>query len=133
MKNDHLQLPEAYQESLKNWKKKYRVKYLELGGQDVEQTDKDAIALVPKHKFGKLIFFRMPTRQEMAAAENLAVDPETGRFDVYKKAEKLILDCHLGGDYTLQEIYEDVELFMDASNFILYRLIESKNANWGSC
>ncbi|BDD11651.1 hypothetical protein FUAX_40830 (plasmid) [Fulvitalea axinellae] len=106
-------VPKACEADVRAWKEKHgKVKYLDMDG--------------------KALFFRMPTRQEMAAAENLAED-ENGRMDSYKKAEKLFVDCFLGGELTLEQVLDDVEVYMAVTEYCLFRLVERKNVSWGSC
>ncbi len=80
----------------------------------------------------KPLYFRLPGRQELAAAESMAIGTD-GNLDPYKKAERMIVDLYLGGVYKLEEILDDIELFMVVSDFILYHLIEQKKSSWTTC
>jgi hypothetical protein len=107
-------LPKKYKELVEEWTNKYgKVKWL-----DVE---------------GKLIFFKLPTRAELSAAENLSFDGTTGQMDVYKKSEKLTIDCYLGGEYTPEQILDDIELSLAVGEFVLYNLLNKKKVSWGGC
>lgn len=130
-KQTGFEVPEELKKDVNTWKGKYKkVKYLDLGAETTTEKDengKDVVKYIP----GKVVFFRMPTRQEMAAAENLSID-EAGKTDSYKKAEKIMVDCYLGGQLTLEEIMADIELYMAVAGFCLYDLVNVKNVNWGS-
>lgn len=124
-------IAEGFEQEVRAWTNKYKkVKFLEIGAEETtEKKDgKDVIKYIP----GKVVYFRTPTRQEMSAAENLSIN-EDGKIDSYKKAEKLMVDCYLGGQITLEEILEEIETYMAVASFCLYNLVETKNVNWGSC
>ncbi len=129
---NEFKIPKELEQQVNTWRGKHKkVKYLDLGSETTTEKDKNNKDVI-KYTPGKVIFFRMPTRQEMAAAENLSTNEE-GNIDTYKKAEKTLVDCFLGGQLTLDEILNDIELYMDVARFCLYNLVESKNVNWGSC
>lgn len=79
-----------------------------------------------------VLFFRMPTRHQLAAAETLSIDA-AGKSDLYKRAERLIVDCLLGGDLTVEQILDDAEVYMAAAQFVLYELVPQKKTSWESC
>jgi hypothetical protein len=112
-KDQKFTIPEQLMPKVREWQGKHKkVKYL-----DVE---------------GKLVFFRMPTRQEMSASESMSVD-ESGNVDVYKKAEKMLVDTYLGGELALETILEDTEMYMAVADFVLYHLVQKKKVSWGNC
>lgn len=80
----------------------------------------------------KVLYFRLPDRKELAAAESMAIS-EDGTLDPYKKAERMIVDLYLGGDYELNTLLDDTELYLAVSDFVLYRLIEQKKTSWATC
>lgn len=122
-------LPDEHTADMNRWKAKHRVvKYLDVDGYLSVDSKKNPVEYVQ----GKPVFFRQPTRMEMSAAEALAVN-EDGQVDSYKKAEKLLVDCYLGGAYSLEELLDDIEIFMSVAEFCLYELVKRKNVNWGSC
>ncbi|MCT4647566.1 MAG: hypothetical protein N4A74_21440 [Carboxylicivirga sp.] len=126
------EVPQALQAKVNHWKAQFgKVKYLDIDA-EVKITEgkdkKDQVKYIP----GKVVFFRQPTRQEMSAAEALSMN-ESGEVDSYKKAEKLMVDCYLGGELTLENITTDIEYYMAVANFCLYNLVEAKNVNWGNC
>lgn len=126
--NTQFEIPAEFTEKVNSWRGKYKkIKYLDVNA--VTDIDKEGNV---KYTPGLVVFFRMPTRQEMSAAENLSVG-EAGQMDIYKKAEKLMVDCYLGGQLTLDEILNDIETYMAVAEFALYRLVERKNVNWGNC
>ncbi len=138
-KPEKINIPEAYLGDVAKWRRKFKkVKYLcvaeekELKLKAEDSKDDKESEMVEIAFERKFVFFRQPNRIEMSAAENMAID-ENEKFDVFKKAEKIMVDCYLGGDYTLDEILNDIELYMSTANFCLYRLVEAKNVNWGSC
>ena len=131
-KQTGFEVPEELKQQVSTWRGEYKkVKYLDLGSELTTEKGKDGKEIV-KYTPGTALFFRMPTRQEMSAAENLSID-EDGKADSYKKAEKIMVDCYLGGQLTLDEILNDIELYMAVASFCLYNLVEVKNVNWGSC
>ena len=126
------EIPEALQAKVNHWKAQFgKVKYLDIDAEvkiTKGEDDKEQVQYIP----GKVVFFRQPTRQEMSAAEALSVN-ESGEVDSYKKAEKLMVDCYLGGELTLEKITNDIENYMAVANFCLYNLVAAKNVNWGNC
>lgn len=104
-------VPARDKQKVEEWKAKYGT----VGYMDIE---------------GKMVYFRLPSRQELAAAENMAYD-EHGRVDPYKKADRLTADCYLGGDYTLEQIYKDVEVSLAVGEFVLYDLLTKKKVTSG--
>ena len=112
-----LKIPERHNANIKAWKAKYgKVKPLAfIDGKDI-----------------KVVFFRIPTREELSAAETLATD-KSGNVDLYTKAEKTLVDCYLGGDMKLEEITADVEYFMPVAKKVLYELVVEKKTLWIDC
>lgn len=138
-KQTQFTIPEEFKSKVDGWKANYgKIKYLDIDSllqikkEKKKEGNKEVDIEVPEYKQGRSVFFRMPSRQEMSAAENLSVN-ESGQMDSYKKAEKLMVDCYLGGQATLDEILADIELYMAVAEFCLYNLVERKNVNWGSC
>lgn len=130
-KQAKFEIPEEFKPKVAKWKQDYgKVKYLDLDSkfEMKENGDKQ----VPEYTPGKAVFFRQPTRSEMSAAETLSVN-ESGQSDPYRKAERLMVDCYLGGQLTLDQILADIESYMAVANYVLYNLVEVKNVNWGSC
>lgn len=126
------EVPEEFKAKVEKWKADYgKVKHLDVDSVFKIKKVKEEKE-VPEYTPGKVVFFRMPTRQEMSAAENLSMN-ESGEMDAYKKAEKLMVDCYLGGQLTLDEILADIEVYMAVAEFCLYNLVERKNVNWGNC
>ncbi len=106
-------IPEKFQGEVAGWKKKHgRIKFFAF----------EEVAL----------FFKMPTRQQLSAAESLAQN-EDGTFDLTKKADQLMADCLLGGDLTIEQINADIEVYVALVDFCGNKLVKAKNANWGSC
>jgi hypothetical protein len=113
------QLREKYSEQITAWKRQYgavKVLFVENG--------KDG---------GYALFFRMPTRLQISAAEAVSIAPDTGGVDLYKKSERLLADCLLGGDLSLEAILNDTPIFIAVGKFVLYELIEQKKTSWESC
>ena len=73
----------------------------------------------------KAVFFRLPARVQMQCAESLAFT-EDGKFDAHRKAERLIADCYLGGDYTAEQINADIEVYTPLSRYVISKLVEEK-------
>ena len=73
----------------------------------------------------KAVFFKLPDRAQMQCAENLSFTDD-GKFDAHRKAERLIADCHLGGDYTIEQINADIEVYTPLSRFVISKLVEEK-------
>lgn len=108
---------EQYAAEIRKWKHTHRrVKALFI-------TEDDDLSV---------LFFRMPTRHQLASAETLSVDA-AGKADLYKRAERLIVDCLLGGDLTVEQILDDAEVYMAAAQFVLYDLVPQKKTSWESC
>jgi hypothetical protein len=82
---------------------------------------------------GRVMFFRVPTRLQLSAAEAMSVNLSAGTVDVYKKSERMLADCLLGGDLSLEDILADTPTFIAAGNFVLYNLVEQKKTNWEDC
>lgn len=114
IKENKLKIPERHLVNVKAWEKKYgKVRPLAfIDGEDIQ-----------------IVFFRKPTRPELAAAENMATG-EDGNIDLYTKAEKMATDCYLGGDIKLEEILKDVDYFMPAAKKVLYELVAEKKTVW---
>lgn len=110
-------IPASWQAKINEWKASCKVKAI---------TVDDAGKV-------KFLFFKLPTRAELSAAENMAVDPETGQVDLYKKAEKMMVDCFLDGDLTLEQVMDNVELFMPVAKAVLYELVQEKKTSLISC
>ena len=111
-------IPEKYQEELKQWKAKHGT----VRAISIDDNGND-----------KVLFFRLPTRPELSAAENMSIDDSTGQMDLYKKAEKMMVDCYLGGDIALEKIMEDVETFMPVAKTVLYDLVKEKKTSLIDC
>lgn len=86
------------------------------------------MAVVSNDK-SKVVCFRLPTREELSASENLATN-EDGEMDMYAKANKMMTDTYLGGELTLEEILDDVEVYMPVARMVLYELVEQKKTIW---
>jgi hypothetical protein len=107
-------LREKYSEQITAWKRQHgtvKVLFVEDGKQ--------------------ALFFRMPTRLQISAAEAVSVIAD--KIDMYKKSERLLVDCLLGGDLSLEAILNDTSLFLPVGRFVLYDLIEQKKTSWESC
>jgi hypothetical protein len=119
IKNWRDALREKYSEQIAAWKRKYgvvKVLFVEDG--------KDS---------GRALFFRMPTRLQLSASEAASVISGTDEISAYKKSERLIIDCLLGGDLSVEAILDDTPLFLSVGKFVLYELIEQKKTNWEAC
>lgn len=81
----------------------------------------------------KAVFFRQPKRSELSAAEAMSINAETGSVDRFVKAERHIVDCHLGGDYIISKCLEDTSIFMPLARFCLYELLDEKKSSWETC
>lgn len=110
---------EKYRSQIDHWKKQYGT----VKAFFVEDTEDS----------GRVIFFKIPTRMQMSASESLSIDQTTGNPDLYKKGERLIVECLLGGDVELQAILDDTALFLAAGHFVIYNLVEQKKTNWETC
>jgi hypothetical protein len=117
IEKNKITISERHQANIKVWKSKYgKVKPLAfVEGEEV-----------------KVMFFRIPTREELSAAETLATN-ESGDVDLYTKAEKTMVDCYLGGDMKLEHIIADVEFFMPVAKKVLYELVVEKKTIWIDC
>ncbi len=133
------EIPEEFKAKVNHWKGQHgKVKFLDLDSdvkmekvtdkEEGKEIEKEVVRYIP----GKVLFFRQPSRQEMSAAETLSLN-ESGETDSYKKAEKLMVDCYLGGEMKLDEILKDIDAYMAVANYCLYNLVETKNVNWGNC
>jgi len=109
----NLEVPEKWREKVAEWKGKGKVKHAH-----VESVGS--------------IFFALPTREQVQAAEELSTDEE-GKVDIYAKADQLMADCYLGGDITLEDVFSDTELYMSVAKFALYELVQAKNVLSGLC
>ena len=74
---------------------------------------------------GKAVFFKMPSRVQMQCSESVAFTDEV-KFDAHKKAERLIADCFLGGDYSMEQINADIEVYTPISRYVISKLVEEK-------
>jgi hypothetical protein len=118
-KNLREDLREKYKDQIVGWKRQYgAVKALFI------EDGKDS---------GHVLFFRTPTRLQLSAAEAMSVAAGTGESDLYKKSERLLADCLLGGDLSLEAVLNDTAVFMAAGKFVLYDLVEQKKTSWESC
>ncbi|WP_053405177.1 hypothetical protein [Persicobacter sp. CCB-QB2] len=112
-KEEKFVVPEAHKGQVEAWKKKHgRIKYFTFDGVS--------------------LFFKMPSRQQLSAAEAIAQN-EDGTFDLTKKTDQLMVDCFLGGDMTREQIDADIEVYTSLVGFCNSKLVEAKNASWGSC
>ncbi|WP_053404997.1 hypothetical protein [Persicobacter sp. CCB-QB2] len=112
-KKEALKFPAKYAKQVEAWKKEHgRIKYYEFEG----------LAL----------FFKLPNRQQLSAAEGIATN-EDGSMDLTKKADQLISDCFIGGDLTVDQINDDIEVYVSIVSFCNSKLVEAKKATWGSC
>ena len=107
-------------------------KYAALIQENKAKGKKVKRLVIEEGKEKKPLYFRLPDRKELAAAESMAIG-EDGALDPYKKAERMLVDLYLGGDYELKSILDDTELFLAVSDFVLYRLIEQKKTHWATC
>lgn len=112
-------LREKYAPQIEAWKKQYGT----VKAFFIEDSDNS----------GRVVFFKIPTRQQLSASESLGFDAATGSHDLYKKSERLIVDCMIGGDIEVQAILNDTPLFLSTGNFVLYNLVEQKKTNWETC
>lgn len=111
------QKKEQYAEQIRTWQSKYgpvKIFWIEDG------------------KETKAIFFRQPNRFELAAAENLSTN-SAGQIDFYKKGERHISDCYLGGDLSVEQMLADTSVYIPAMKFTILGLIEEKKSSWESC
>lgn len=111
-------IPENWRTQVKNWKNEYK----RVKSTVVDDAGKD-----------KFVFFRQPTRTEISAAEERSINQDTGNMNINSKAEFLMSDCYLGGDLSLEEIMDDVELFMPIARTVLYELVKEKKIRLMSC
>ncbi|MDR3350703.1 MAG: hypothetical protein LBN98_03510 [Prevotellaceae bacterium] len=112
-------LREKYKEQVAAWKRQYgSVKVLFI------ENNKES---------GRALFFREPTRLQLSAAEAMSITAGTGESDLYKKSERLLADCLLGGDLSLEAVLNDTAMFMAVGKFVLYDLVEQKKTHWESC
>lgn len=109
----NLKVPTAWKQQVEAWKKKGKLKHIFIEGDGS-------------------IFLSIPSRTTLQAAEEVSVN-ESGNVDIYAKAERLMADCYLGGDVTLEQIFEDTALYMAVAKFCLYELVETKNVLSGLC
>ncbi|MFK5948804.1 MAG: hypothetical protein QM500_08565 [Methylococcales bacterium] len=112
-----IEIPKIHLANIKAWELKHgKVKTMAIvDGKDI-----------------KFIFFRIPSREELSAAESLATN-ESGDVDLYTKGEKTMGDCYLGGDMKLEDIMAHVEFFMPVVKKILYELVVEKKTLWIDC
>ena len=80
----------------------------------------------------KAAFFKQPTRLQVQCAESMMMDDD-GKVDIHKKAERLIADCYLGGDYGADELLNDIELYTAVSKFVIFKLVEEKKTVSTDC
>jgi hypothetical protein len=111
----------------------FNSKYAELIGKHKAAGQKVKRLVIEEEDNSKnALFFRMPSRRELSAAESASVDSE-GNLDPYKKAERMIVDLFLGGDLNQEQILDDTEIFLAVSDFILSQLIKQKKTAWANC
>jgi hypothetical protein len=108
-----LEIPEKWKQQVSAWKKSGKVKHVHIEGDGS-------------------VFFSLPTRTQVQAAEEVSVNEE-GQVNIYAKADRLMADCYLGGDISLETISEDTELYMAVAKFCLYELVTAKNVTSGLC
>ena len=110
---------EQYKEQINTWKAKHgSVKAFFIQGDKPEDL--------------KAVFFRQPLREELSAAERISTDKE-GNIDMYKKADRHITDCFLGGDINEGAIFEETSIYMPVAKFVLTALVIEKKTSWVSC
>jgi hypothetical protein len=110
-------LREKYSEQITAWKRQYGVV--------------KAFFVEDGKGGGCVMFFRIPTRLQLSAAEAVSIASDTGGVDLYKKSERLLADCLLGGDLSLEAILNDTPLFLSVGKFVLYDLVEQKKNELG--
>jgi hypothetical protein len=121
-------------EQKKNWREALREKYNEQAVAWKRQHGTVKVLFVEDSKeSGRALFFRMPTRLQFVASEAVSISAGSGEVDVYKKSERLLVDCLLGGDISLEEILNDTSLFISVSKFVLCELIDQKKTSWENC
>lgn len=106
-----------YADQIKTWKAKYGTVKAFFAGEG-EQA--------------KALFFRQPTREELSAAENLSLGA-SGQVDLYKKSDRHIIDCYLGGDMTVEQVMKDTSVYLPLAKFVLVNLIDEKKSSWEDC
>jgi hypothetical protein len=118
----------------KDWRELLREKYSEQIAAWKRQHGTVKVLFVEDGKeSGRAMFFRAPTRLQLSAAEAMSVSVGNEGPDLYKKSERLLADCLLGGDISLEAILNDTPLFLSAGKFVLYDLVEQKKTSWESC
>jgi hypothetical protein len=111
----------------------FNAKYSELIGKHKAAGQKvKRLVIEEEDNTKKALFFRMPSRRELSAAESASIDQD-GKLDPYLKAERMIVDLFLGGDLSQEQILNDTEIFLAVSDFILYQLIKQKKTVWANC
>lgn len=122
------------EEVKKNWRDDLREKYSEQIAAWKRQHGGVKVLFIEDSKdAGRALFFRTPTRQQLSAAEAMSISTGTGEPDLYRKSERLLVDCLLGGDITLEAILADTSMFLSIGKFILYELIDQKKTSWEAC
>ncbi len=109
----NLKVPEKWKQQVEVWKQNGKLKHIYIEGDGS-------------------VFLAVPTRTQLQAAEEVSVNDE-GKVNIYAKAERLMADCYLGGDVTLETIFEDTALYMAVAKYCLYELVEAKNVISGLC
>ncbi|MDR3133229.1 MAG: hypothetical protein LBU42_04310 [Prevotellaceae bacterium] len=121
-------------ETKKDWRQELRQNYSDqIAAWKRQHGVVKALFIEDSKESGRVIFFRIPTRLQLSAAEAVSVTTGADRSDVYKKSERLLADCLLGGDLSLEAILADTSVFVSAGNFVLYNLVEQKKTNWENC
>jgi hypothetical protein len=121
-------------ETKKDWRAQLREKYSEqITAWKRQCGTVKALFIEDGKEGGQALFFRLPTRLQLSAAEAVSIAPGTGEADLYKKSERLLADCLLGGDLSLEAILNDTSLFLSVGKFVLYELVEQKKTNWENC
>lgn len=108
-----LKVPEKWKTQVAAWKQHGKLKHIHIEGDGS-------------------VFLAVPKRTQLQAAEEVSVNDD-GKVNIYAKAERLMADCYLGGDVTLEEIFEDTALYMAVAKYCLYELVEAKNVVSGLC
>jgi hypothetical protein len=118
----------------KDWREESRKKYSEqITAWKRQHGTVKALFIEDSTESGRVMFFRIPTRLQLSAAEAISVTIGTDHSDLYKKSERMLADCLLGGDLSLEAILADTSVFVSAGKFVLYNLVEQKKTNWEDC
>ena len=117
-----------------NWRDKLREQYKDQATAWKQQYGAvKALFIEDSEDKGHVLFFRTPTRLQLSAAEAMSVAIGTGESDLYKKSERLLADCLLGGDLSLEAVLNDTAVFIAAGKFVLHDLVEQKKTDWENC